>query len=286
MRRASDFLALTKPRITGLVLVTTAAGFYMGSRGPADPLLLASALLGTALVASGTNALNQWWEREADALMRRTMARPLPAGRLAPGEALVFACVIGLAGVGYLLWAVNGLTSLLAAITLTSYVFLYTPLKRRTSLSLLVGAVPGALPILGGWTAAGGRLSPVAWALFAILFLWQMPHFLALAWMYRDDYRRGGFAVAAVNDADGHVTGRQSAVYALALVAVSLAPTVWGLAGAIYAVGAVLLGGTLVGLSGAMTLRPTPQRARRLFLASVLYLPALLLLLVAGKIPA
>lgn len=286
MARASDFLVLTKPRITGLVLVTTAAGFYLGSRGPADPLLLASTLLGTALVASGTNALNQWWEREADALMRRTMARPLPAGRLAPGEALVFACVIGLAGVGYLLWTVNGLTSLLAAITLTSYVFLYTPLKRRTPLSLLVGAVPGALPILGGWTAAGGRLTPVAWALFAILFLWQMPHFLALAWMYRDDYRRGGFAVAGVNDADGHVTGRQSVVYALALVAASLAPTVLGLAGAIYGIGALLLGGMLVGLSGAMTLRPTPQQARRLFLASVLYLPVLLLLLVAGKIPA
>ena len=284
MARAADFIALTKPRITGLVLGTAAAGFYLAARGPVAPALLAHALVGTALVASGTNALNQWWERDADALMQRTRRRPLPSGRLSPVAAFVFAWAIGLLGVGYLLWAVNAITALLAAATLLSYVFLYTPLKRRTPHSLLVGAVPGALPILGGWTAAGGALTPAAWALFGILFLWQLPHFLALAWMYRDDYRRGGFKVAGVRDADGRGTGRQSLGYAIALVALSLAPSWWGLTGAWYAAGALLLGLPLVGLAGRLALRPVPQSARRLFLGSVIYLPLLLILLAADKI--
>ncbi len=284
MARAADFVALTKPRITGLVLGTTAAGFYMASRAPMAPALLAHALIGTALVASGTNALNQWGEREADALMLRTRRRPLPAGRLSPVAAFVFAWAIGLAGVAYLMWQVNAITALLAAATLLSYVFLYTPLKRRTPHSLLVGAVPGALPILGGWTAAGGALTPAAWALFGILFLWQLPHFLALAWMYRDDYRRGGFEVAGVRDGDGRGTGRQSFGYAVLLVALSLAPAWWGLTGLWYAAGALLGGLTLVAFAGRLALRPAPQSARRLFLASVIYLPLLLILLAADKV--
>ncbi|OLE49330.1 MAG: protoheme IX farnesyltransferase, partial [Candidatus Rokubacteria bacterium 13_1_20CM_2_69_58] len=181
------FLELTKPRITQLVLLTAAAGFYLGARGTVDLQLLAHTLLGTALVAAGTNAFNQLRERDVDARMRRTQGRPLPSGRVTPRAAGAFAGTISLAGVAYLAWKVNLLTAGLAALTLASYVLLYTPLKRKTSLNTLVGAVPGALPIVGGWTAAGGHLGPAVLALFWILFLWQLPHFLALAWIYRDD---------------------------------------------------------------------------------------------------
>lgn len=279
----SDYLELTKPGITRLVLVTAGAGFYLGSRGALDPVLLAHTLVGTGLVASGTNALNQWWEREADGRMRRTRGRPLPSGRLAPHRALRFAIAISLAGIVYLALLVNGLTAALAAASVTSYVFAYTPLKRRTPLATLVGAVPGALPILGGWTAAGGTLTAGAWALFGILFLWQIPHFLALAWLYRDDYRAGGFVMLSGDDPDGRATGRKALVYALALVAVSFLPTYLGLTGAGYFVGAAALGAALLGSSAAMMHSPTERDARRLFVASVVYLPVLLLLLVVDK---
>jgi len=281
--RAGDFLALTKPSITRLVVLTAAAGFYLGSRGPVDLALLLHTLGGTGLVAGGTNALNQWWERDVDARMHRTRGRPLPAGRLAPAVALAFALGISVLGIAWLAWMVNGITALLAALTLSSYVLCYTPLKKRTPLNTLVGAVPGALPILGGWTAATGSFAVPAWLLFGVLFLWQLPHFLALAWMYREDYRRGRLRMLSLDDPDGSRTGRKATAWSLALVAVSLLPAASGLTAAAYAPAAGVLGLVLVGLGAAMALRPSPRRARQLFLGSVLYLPLLMLALVAWK---
>jgi protoheme IX farnesyltransferase len=280
MASVAAYWDLTKPGITRLVVLTAAAGFLLGARDAVDPVLLAHALLGTALVAGGTNALNQWWERDADARMNRTRRRPLPAGLLRPGDALAFAIIIAITGIVWLAAFVNTLTAGLAALSLASYVFVYTPLKRLTPLALFVGAVPGALPILGGWTAAGAGLTGAGWVLFGILFLWQLPHFLALGWLYRDDYVQGGFAMLSRGDPDGRVTARQALLFAAALVGVSLGPVPVGLAGTPYLVGAAVLGLALLGWSAEMMRHPSPARARRLFLASVLYLPALLLLLV------
>jgi len=281
MASIAPYWELTKPGITRLVVLTAAAGFLLGARGGVDPALLVHALLGTALVAAGTNALNQWWERDADARMGRTRRRPLPTGQLRPRDALAFATSISIAGILWLAVFVNTLTAALAALSLASYIFAYTPLKRRTPLALFVGAVPGALPILGGWTAAGAGLTLPGWILFGILFLWQLPHFLALGWLYRDDYLRGGFAMLSRADPDGRLTARQALLFAAVLVAVSLLPTRVGLAGTPYLVGAAALGLALLGWSAAMVRHPSAARARRLFLASVLYLPALLLLLVS-----
>ena len=280
MASVAAYWELTKPGITRLVALTAAAGFLLGTRGPVDPGALAHALFGTALVAGGTNALNQWWERDADGRMHRTRRRPLPAGRLRPGDALAFGITIAVAGILWLAAFVNVLTAGLAAVSLVSYVFAYTPLKRRTPLALFVGAVPGALPILGGWTAAGAGLTVPGWVLFAILFLWQLPHFLALGWLYRDDYLAGGFAMLSRADHDGRLTARRALFFAAALVVVSLVPVRVGLAGTAYLVGAAALGLALLGWSAEMVRHPSPARARRLFLASILYLPALLLLLV------
>ena len=281
MASVAPYWELTKPGITRLVVLTAAAGFLLGARGGVDLALLAHALLGTALVAAGTNALNQWWEREADARMSRTRRRPLPTGRLRPGDALAFATTISIAGILWLAGFVNTLTAALAALSLASYILAYTPLKRRTPLALFVGAVPGALPILGGWTAAGAGLTLPGWVLFGILFLWQLPHFLALGWLYRDDYVQGGFAMLSHADPDGRLTARHALLFAAALVAVSLLPARVGLAGTPYLVGAAALGLALLGWSAEMVRHPSPAHARRLFLASVLYLPALLLLLVS-----
>ena len=280
------FLELTKPRITQLVLLTAAAGFYLGARGTVDLRLLAHSLLGAALVAAGTNAFNQLRERDVDARMRRTRGRPLPSGRITPRAAGAFAGTISLAGVAYLAWKVNLLTAGLAALTLASYVLLYTPLKRKTSLNTLIGAVPGALPIVGGWTAAGGDLGPAVLALFWILFLWQLPHFLALAWIYRDDYRRAGLAMLSVADPDGHATARMTLAYAAALVPVSLVPTLLGITGPLYFFGALALGLAYAGVSARMSPSPTTARAWRLFLVSIVYLPALLTLMVLDKVAA
>jgi heme o synthase len=280
------FLELTKPRITQLVLLTAAAGFYLGAGGAVDLLLLFHTLVGTALVAAGTNAFNQVRERDLDARMHRTRGRPLPSGRLSPRAAGLFAGVISFAGVVYLAVAVNLLTASLAGLTLASYVLLYTPLKTKTSLNTLIGAVPGALPIVGGWTAAGGALGPAVLALFWILFLWQLPHFLALAWIYREDYRRGGFAMLAVNDPDGRQTGSMALLYAVALVPVSLLPTFLGVTGAWYFFGALLLGVAYTVAAAAMTRSVTTARAWRVFLVSVIYLPALLTLMVIDKMAA
>jgi heme o synthase len=283
----ADLLALAKPRIVALVALTAAAGYALGVRAlppnayPATSLaatlwVLAHATLGTALVAGGTSALNQLVERDLDALMRRTARRPLPAGRVTPREAAVFAWTAGALGVLELLLFVNATTALLAAATLVVYVYAYTPLKRRTHLATLVGAVPGALPILGGWTAAGAPLDARPAALFAIMFLWQIPHFLALGWLYREDYARAGMRMLSVDDDGGAVTFRQAALNAAALIPVSLVPASLAMAGRPYAVAALLLsvGLLLFALDGVRA--PTPRRARRLFLATLVYLPVLL----------
>lgn len=279
-------LELTKPRITQLVLLTAAAGFYLGARDRVDLLLLANTLIGTALVAGGTNAWNQIRERDVDARMARTRRRPLPSGRLTPSAAIVFASAITVAGVAYLAATVNLLTAVLAALTFASYVLLYTPLKRTTSLNTLVGAVPGALPIVGGWTAAGGSLGAAVAALFWILFLWQLPHFLALAWLYRDDYRASGLQMLSVADAEGRDTGRMALLYALALLPISLLPTLLGVTGTWYFFGALALGIGYVVAGAGLLVAATPARAWRLFFVSILYLPALLTLMVVDKVAA
>lgn len=268
------------------MLLTAAAGFYLGSAGGVDVRLLVSTLIGVALVAAGTNAFNQVRERDVDARMHRTAGRPLPSGRLSLRAAAVFAAVISVTGIAYLALAVNLLTAGLAALTLASYVLLYTPLKRRTTLNTLIGAVPGALPIVGGWTAAGGTIGPAVAALFWILFLWQLPHFLALAWIYREDYRRGGLAMLSVSDPDGYHTGRMILLYAVALLPVSLLPTLLGVTGSLYFYGALLLGLAYAGVSIAMTRATTTARAWRVFLVSIVYLPALLTLMVVDKVLA
>jgi protoheme IX farnesyltransferase len=279
-------LELTKPRITQLVVLTAAAGFYAGSRGRIDLWLFLHAMIGTALVAAGTNALNQLRERDVDARMQRTQGRPLPSGRLTPRAAAWFAGTISIVGVAYLGLAVNALTATLAAGTLASYVFLYTPLKRRSSLNTLVGAVPGALPIVGGWTAAGGGLDVAAAAFFWILFLWQLPHFLALAWIYREDYARGGLAMLSVEDPTGRRTSWMTLLYALALVPVSLVPTLVGVTGTFYFFGALALGMAYVAAGAGMIVGTTARRAWWVFFVSIVYLPALLILVVLDKVAA
>lgn len=278
--RLADFLALTKPRIVGFIVFTAVAGFWLA---PGVPVLgaLAHLVVGTALVAAGTCALNQVVERDVDGRMRRTVRRPLPAQRVSVPAARTFAWLLSLTGMAWLLAFTNPATAGLSALTLISYVFLYTPLKRVTSLNTLVGAVPGALPILGGWTAAGGAITLGAAALFWTLFLWQLPHFLALAWMYRDDYARAGLRMLSVEHADPRVTFRQAALYATALLPVSLIPALVGLAGPVYFAGALVLGLWVLGASVAgIVTADVRTGARRLFLASVVYLPLLLLLMV------
>ena len=271
---------LTKPGITRLVMVTAAAGYWLGARGEPSGAALLQTLLGSGLVISGTNGLNQWWERDADARMRRTRARPLPSGALRPPQALAFALTIAVLGITWLAAFVNVLTAGLAAASLALYILAYTPLKRRSPVALYVGAIPGALPILGGWTAAGAPLDAAGWTLFAVLFLWQLPHFLALGWMYRDDYRQAGFRVLSSVDPDGRLTARQALVCSVALVVVSFVPAWVGLAGLGYLIGAAGLGLVMLGWSLVLLREPTTARARGLFLTSVGYLPALLMLLV------
>jgi protoheme IX farnesyltransferase len=281
-----SLLELTKPRITQLVLITAAAGFFLGARDHVNLLLLVNTLLGTALVAGGTNAWNQIRERDVDGLMTRTRRRPLPSGRLSPRAAVWFATAITAVGVVYLGMTVNLLTAGLAALTFASYVLLYTPLKRKTSLNTLVGAVPGALPIVGGWTAAGGSIGMAVVALFWILFLWQLPHFLALAWLYREDYRASGLQMLSVSDEDGRDTGRMALLYSTALLPISLLPTIVGVTGTWYFFGALALGLAYVAAGTGLLIGATPARAWRLFFVSILYLPALLTLMVLDKVTA
>lgn len=282
--RAGPLLELTKPRIVALVLVTIAAGFVMASPQDAVALVpLVQTLVGAALVAGGTNALNQVLERDVDVYMRRTARRPLPSGRLAPMTAATFAWSIGIGGIAWLAVFVNVPTALLSAATLVSYVFLYTPLKRRTPSATLVGAVPGALPIAGGWTAAGGTLGLEALVLFGIMFLWQLPHFLALSWMYREDYARAGLRMPSVGDPDGARTFRHATVHSAILLPLSLSPTLLGLAGVVYLAGAAAVSAWLLHASYRAMRDRTAAAARRLFVASLIYLPILLTLLIADR---
>ena len=281
--RAAAFLELTKPGITRMVVLTAAAGFYLGSRDGFDLTQFLQTLVGTALVAAGSSALNQLRERDVDARMDRTRGRPLPSGRVTPGAAALFSWTAAILGVGYLAWQVNLVTAALALLTLVSYVFLYTPLKQRTSLNTLVGAVPGALPVVGGWTAAGGHIDGVVLSLFWILFLWQLPHFLALAWLYREDYRRGGFEMLSLDDASGRSTGRMALLYAITLLPVSLLPTLLRLTGTVYFFGALTLGICYAAMSLLLMRAPAEKPARRLFFTSITYLPLLLALMVIDK---
>ncbi len=280
--RVGDFLELTKPRITTLVLVTAAAGYAIGAGRGLDPAVFVALLSGTALVAGGASALNQYSERETDALMDRTRRRPLPSGRVTPPEALAFGLVLSAAGL-VLLAAIHPLTAVLGAAALTSYVLLYTPLKRLTSLCTVVGAVPGAIPPMMGWAAARGTLGLGAWALFAVLFLWQLPHFLAIGWIYREDYARGGFPMLPVMDKDGRSTGRQMMLYSAALLPVTLLAGATASAGTGYLWSALALGLLFFASSTGFAKTRSLGAARLLFLVSILYLPALLGLMVFDR---
>ena len=275
---------LFKARLTFLVLLTTLVGFYLGSIGTVNYLLMLHTILGTALVAAGASALNQLWEREYDARMRRTQDRPLPSGRLQPPAVLFLGCALALVGLGYLGLAVNWLTSLIGACSLLTYVCVYTPLKRVTWLNTAIGAIPGGLPPLMGWTAARGHLSTDGWALFGILAIWQLPHFMAIAWMYRDEYARAGFKMLPVLEPDGERTGSQAVSHTLALVPVSLCPSLMNLTGPIYFVGALALGLVFIWAAVQFSRQLTLSRARRLFYVSILYLPLLLGLMVLDKV--
>ena len=280
--RVAAYLELTKPRITSLIVLTSAAGFCLASRS-VDYVALLSAMIGIALLSSGIATLNQYMERDLDGLMRRTADRPLPSGKLAPWEALWFGVGLTMLAEVYLAVLVNPLTALLGLFVIAGYLFGYTPLKTRTSLSTMVGAFPGAVPPLIGWTAARGELSVEAWVLFAILFLWQFPHFLAIAWMYREDYGRAGILMLPVVEPEGRVTGQQIVVYTLMLLPVSLLPTALGISGKAYFYGAIVLGLLFLYSSTRAAFSQSRQQARRLLLASVLYLPLLFILMVLDR---
>ncbi len=281
--RTADYVELTKPRVNVLVVATTLLGYYMGATPEGTFSLLLNTVLGTTLVASGASAFNELIERDLDALMRRTRNRPLPTGRLTSRPAMIFAVILSIAGVVELAVGANLLAAVVASVTLLTYTLLYTPLKTRTSLATIVGSVPGALPPMIGWAAARNSLSIEAWILFAIVFLWQMPHFLAIAWMYREDYKRAGFPLLPIVEPDGASTGRQALVYAAALVPVSLAPTAVGLTGGVYLVGAAACGIVFVALAWQFARRRTAPIARRLFFCSIAYLPVLWGLMIFGR---
>jgi len=283
--RASAFLELTKPRVVLMVLVTTLVGFYLGSGPVPDYLRLIQTLIGTALAAGGTLALNQLLERETDALMERTRRRPLPEGRVQPAEALIFGVGITACGLMVLALTVNALSALVTAFIVGSYLFVYTPLKQKSALCGLVGAVPGALPPVIGWTAARGELGIEAWLLFSLLFLWQVPHTLAIARLYHNDFARAGIRFLPVIEPDGRSTGRQVLSHTLALLAVSLLPTLLGLAGPLYFLAALLLGGAFLACGIALAIAPSAASARRLLFASLVYLPLLLVVMALDKLP-
>jgi protoheme IX farnesyltransferase len=279
--RGADFVSLTKPRLNSLVLVTSATAYFLGDGHLLPWSSLVHTLSGTALVAGGASALNQHWERDSDRLMRRTRLRPLPDARLHPQDVLWFGIALSAVGLAQLTVAVNLLTAALAALTLLTYVWLYTPLKPRTSLSTVVGAIPGALPAMLGWAAATNSLSAGGWVLFGIVFMWQMPHFLAIAWLFRDDYASAGFPLLPVLEPDGRSTGRQAALYAAALLPISLLPMAIGMASAYYVVGALTLGAILMVLSLEFAASRSMSSARRLFYGTILYLPLLWIVLLA-----
>ena len=280
----ADYAQLTKPRITLMVMMTALVGYVMGSRGPIDVWRLGIALAGTGLVAAGASTLNMLFERRTDALMLRTRNRPVAAGRMRGVDALAFGLALTAAGVAVLTFGTGALSAGVAVLTWATYLFAYTPLKTRTSLATIVGAFPGALPPVIGWTAARGQIEPGAIVLFAILFLWQIPHFLAIAWIYRDDYARGGLPMLPVLDPDGVVTGRQAVANSLALLLVSVVPTIAGLAGLAYLAGAVVLGVAFTAVAVWSAIRRTAVAARGLFVASIVYLLALCTLLLVDRL--
>jgi heme o synthase len=281
--RLAAYAELTKPRITFLIVLTSAAGFALASQRQINYAALAGAMLGIALLSSGIATLNQYMERDLDALMRRTADRPLPSGKLLPWEALLFGVGLTVLAEIYLAALVNPLTGLLGLTVIAGYLFAYTPLKTRTSLSTMVGAFPGAVPPLIGWAAARGEISIEAWVLFAILFLWQFPHFLAIAWMYREDYGRANILMLPVVEPDGRVTAQQIVVYTVLLLPVSLLPTALGISGRIYLFGAIVLGLLFLYSSLRAAFSKSRQEARRLLLASVIYLPLLFILMVINR---
>jgi protoheme IX farnesyltransferase len=281
--RVAAYLELTKPRITFLIVLTAAAGFALASSSHIDYIGLLRSMLGIALLSSGIATINQYMERDLDALMRRTANRPLPSGKLLPAEALAFGVSLIVLAEIYLAVLVNPLTALLGLTVIAGYLFGYTPLKTRTTLSTMVGAFPGAVPPLIGWAAARGTIGLEAWVLFAILFLWQFPHFLAIAWMYREDYTRAGILMLPVVEPDGRVTAQQIVVYTILLLPVSLLPTVLGVSGKVYLYGAIVLGLLFLYSSVRAAFSKSRQEARRLLLASVIYLPLLFILMVLDR---
>jgi heme o synthase len=284
--KVAAYVSLTKPRIVVMVLVTVGVGFLLGARGSAHPATLSLTLLGTALVAGGASTLNQWMERARDARMRRTANRALPRGRLGAVEAASFGVGLGLAGTAILLWGANWLAAAVAVSTLLLYVFVYTPLKPWTTLNTAIGAIPGALPPVIGWAAATETLGIEAFSLFLIVFLWQFPHFLAIAWIYREDYARGGLKMLPGVDPQGALTGRQATSYALALIPAGLLPATIGLAGPVYFIGALVLGLLYLVAAIQFWTGVSESTARRLLRMSFCYLPLVLLLLVLNPLPA
>lgn len=281
--RAHDFVALAKPRLNFLVVVSALAGYAMAGGDISNVVVLLCALAGTGLVAGGASAFNQVIEREPDALMRRTRRRPLPDGRLQSGESLIFASLTAGAGLVLLALGANLLSAAVALTTLLTYALIYTPLKRVSSFATVVGAIPGALPPVIGWAAARDSLSQGAWILFAIVFLWQLPHFLAIAWIYREDYARAGFPMLPVIEPDGRSTARQACVYAAALLPVSLAPTLIGMTGTAYFYGALALTLLYFGLALQFARTRSIPDARRLFFGSIIYLPLLWIVMIASR---
>jgi protoheme IX farnesyltransferase len=282
--KAAAFVELTKPRIAFMLVLTSAAGFYLGTKGPLDWVLFSNSMIAIMLLAFGVATLNQVWERDLDSLMDRTAIRPLPTRRITTIEALSFGLALCASAEIYLFLAVNALTAILGLVVIVGYVLVYTPLKTRTSASTAIGALPGALPPLMGWTAAANQISMGAWALFAMQFLWQFPHFFAIAWMYRDEYRKAGIWMLPVIDKEGVITARQIVLFAIMLLPVSLAPFFFGISGTVFLAGATLLGIWFLWESIQAARAKTKSRAKRLLLVSVIYLPILFILMVADKL--
>jgi len=279
----ADLFELVKARLTSLVLLTTAVGFYLGSEGSVDYAALFHVVFGTAAAAAGAAALNQWWERKADALMDRTKMRPVPAGRMRPTEALTLGLVLSIFGVGYLALACNALSAVLAAITITIYIFGYTPLKRASTANTIVGAIPGAIPPVIGWAAARGAIDVGAWSLFAILLLWQLPHFFAIAWMYREDYSRAGFRMISSDDLSGERSASQSVFFCILLLVLGVLPAFVGMVTFGYIAIELILGGLFIAVAMRFLRVRTREAARLLFITSIIYLPLLLAALVLTK---
>ena len=279
----SDLVELVKARLTLLVLLTTAVGFYLGAESPIDYRALFNTVFGTAAAAAGAAALNQWWERRVDALMRRTRTRPIPAGRMAPRQALMLGAALSVFGVAYLAIVCNALSAVLTVITIVIYIFAYTPLKRASTANTAVGAIPGAIPPMIGWAAARGDIDAGAWSLFAIVFLWQMPHFFAIAWMCREDYSRAGFRMISTDDSTGERSASQSVFFCILLLVLAGLPAFVGIASYVYQAIELVLGGLFVAVAMRFLRLRTQSAARLLFIASIAYLPLLLLALIFTK---